>query len=125
MSDNRRILIVEDALDIQLLLKSLFEANGYSVACANHGAEALQYLKTAEELPAVILLDLMMPVMDGYEFRNQQERDPRIAPIPTVVMTADGNGLAIASKIGGRDFLKKPFVDIEQILETVGRFFVA
>lgn len=112
---DKRILIVEDAADIRFLLKSLFETEGFSVDQAANGQEALEVLHSADPLPALILLDLMMPVMDGYEFRIKQESEPRLAGIPVVVMTADGDISARRSSIRAREYLKKP-VDINRLL---------
>lgn len=112
---DKRILIVEDAADIRFLLKSLFETEGFAVDQAANGQEALDVLHSADPLPALILLDLMMPVMDGYEFRIKQEAEPRLAGIPVVVMTADGDISARRSSIRAREYLKKP-VDINRLL---------
>lgn len=112
---DKRILIVEDAADIRFLLKSLFETEGFIVDQAGNEQEALEVLRGADTLPALILLDLMMPVMDGYEFRIKQESEPRLANIPVVVMTADGDISARRSSIRAREYLKKP-VDINRLL---------
>lgn len=114
-SSEKRILIVEDATDIRFLLKSLFEAEGFIVDQAGNGQEALEVLHSTDNLPALILLDLMMPVMDGYEFRIKQEAEARLADIPVVVMTADGDISARRSSIRAREYLKKP-VDINRLL---------
>ena len=68
MADNRKntLLVVEDSLDLQYLTKELFESEGYNVHCASNGQEALNFLRTAMIKPDLILLDLMMPIMDGY-----------------------------------------------------------
>jgi CheY-like chemotaxis protein len=121
MPGNRKILIVEDAKDIQMLLSGLLRAEGYEVDCAANGREALELLRAADPLPGVILLDLMMPDMDGYEFRREQEKDARIATIPIVAMTADGDVQVKALRIGAQAFLKKPFSNLELILSTVER----
>ena len=86
-----RILIVDDDHDIRQTLSEVLEDEGYLVQSVANGAEALQALREGRLLPALILLDLMMPVMDGFQFRLEQQRDPRIAGIPVVVITAGGN----------------------------------
>jgi CheY-like chemotaxis protein len=111
------ILIVEDSIDIQDSLKQLFESEKYQVEVASNGQEALDYLH-AHPAPHIILLDLMMPVMDGYEFRRAQDADPKLIEIPVVIMTADGHIEEKAPGLGARAFLKKP-VDIDVILETI------
>jgi CheY-like chemotaxis protein len=115
----KRILIIEDASDIRYLLKGLFEGEGFSVDQAGNGQEALDLLQNMSALPQLILLDLGMPVMDGYEFRAKQEMDPRLSAIPVVVMTADGDVNAKKNRLRAKEFLKKP-VDIHRLL-TIAR----
>ncbi len=103
------------------LLRQLLEEEGYPVDAAMNGQEALDFLREARELPALILLDLMMPVMDGFRFRLEQEKDARLASIPVVIMTADGNIESKEMKIGARAAIKKP-MDIVAVIETVQRF---
>jgi two-component system, chemotaxis family, chemotaxis protein CheY len=117
-----RILIVDDAADIVLLLEQFLQGEGYLVTKASNGLEALLYLQSSQELPNLILLDLMMPEMDGYEFRMAQENDPRFAKIPVVVMTADANIQSNTTKIGAQAFLKKPFKDLDTISDIVRNF---
>src|SRR3954470_23175677 len=83
------VLVVDDDQDIREALCDLLADAGYRAASVANGKEALIYLKSGE-LPCVILLDLMMPVMDGWEFRRQQQGDPRLSKIPVVVITAAG-----------------------------------
>ncbi len=83
----KTILIVEDDADFRMTLQEVLEQEGYPVAAAQHGKEALDYLSHSPA-PGLILLDLMMPVMDGWQFREEQARDPRLASIPVLVMTA-------------------------------------
>jgi CheY-like chemotaxis protein len=80
------ILIVEDDRDIRELVCEIFESEGYSVATAADGAQALEFLRTT--LPKLILVDLNMPVMNGAEFNAVRVQDPVLRAIPTVVMTA-------------------------------------
>ena len=71
-----RILIVEDDEDIARNLRELLEGEGHVVEWASNGRVALDYLRGTADRPSFILLDLMMPVMDGYEFRTEQEKEP-------------------------------------------------
>lgn len=119
----KHILIVEDSKDIQDLLARLLNSSGYKTDCANNGLEALEFLHSLKILPGLILLDLMMPEMDGYGFREAQAKIARFASIPIIVMTAHGDVQSKALKIGAKASLKKPFSDIETILDTIGRFF--
>jgi CheY-like chemotaxis protein len=115
------VLIVEDDEDIARNLRDQLEGEGYIVTWARNGAVALEQLRGSSQLPSLILLDLMMPVMDGYQFRMEQERDPRIAWIPVVLMTADGDIHAKKHKIGAQMHISKP-VDVDAILAAVQRF---
>jgi CheY-like chemotaxis protein len=121
MTANKPIMIIEDALDIQTVVRKFLEAEGFPTLCARNGLEALELLRSAEDLPAVILLDLMMPGMNGYEFRTVQRRDPRLSRIPVVVMTADGHIDDKAAMIEAQGCIKKP-MNIDQLLEVATRY---
>ena len=82
------VLVVEDDLDIRQALMEILDEHGFAALGARDGAEALDLLSRATELPCLILLDLMMPVMDGASFREAQRKDPRLASIPVVVLSA-------------------------------------
>src|SRR3954468_25043711 len=81
------VLIVEDDEDLRDMMAQMLTIEGYRTATAANGREALDYLHHIAK-PHVILLDLMMPVMDGWEFRRQQKADPEIAPVPVIVLSA-------------------------------------
>src|SRR5439155_12456386 len=83
---NRCVLVVEDDTDGRETLAELLEAEGYPVARAANGRQALDYLQRAGP-PGLILLDLLMPVMDGYQFRQRQRQDPVLASIPIAVVS--------------------------------------
>ena len=121
MTRNRRILIIDDALEIQILIRHLFLDEGYIVDYANNGKEGLDLLHSATELPSVILLDLMMPVMDGLEFMKNLEADVQLREIPVVVMTAYGPGEVKKMELQGREILKKP-VEIDALLGMAARY---
>jgi CheY-like chemotaxis protein len=120
-----QVLIVEDAIDIQMLLGRVLESAGFSVSTASNGREALELLQSSDTTPKLIILDIMMPELDGYQFRKEQEKDSRLIEIPIVVMTAWADIESKAMQIGAKGYLKKPFVDIETILSTVEKFVVA
>jgi CheY-like chemotaxis protein len=84
----RKILVVDDDADVRIALTELLELEGYEVVTATNGQEALDYLGHASELPALVLLDLRMPMVDGVQFRSEQRRDPTLARIPVVIVTA-------------------------------------
>src|SRR6266404_1979707 len=98
------VLIVEDDEDLREMMAQQLTLEGFHAAAVTNGREALQYLHEAAR-PDVILLDLMMPVMDGWEFRRQQQADPEIAPVPVIVLSAIDQ--ARASTLEADAFLKK------------------
>ncbi|WP_437289356.1 response regulator [Sorangium sp. So ce406] len=114
-----RILVVEDDLDIRSILSQLLVFEGYDVEEAADGAEALALLRR-DQPPALILLDLMMPVMDGWQLRAELQRDPALASIPVVIVSADVRAEQEASRLRVAGLLKKP-LQIEPLLELVHR----
>ena len=109
------VLVVDDDPDILDAICDILEAEHYRVSRARHGGEALD--RVAEERPAVILLDLMMPVMDGVTFASLLRQRPKVADVPILVISADGNPQRAAS-VGARGYLAKPF-DIDALLAHV------
>jgi CheY-like chemotaxis protein len=114
----RTILLVDDDHDVAEALSTVLADEGYDVATASNGREALMYLKS-HTAPRLILLDVMMPVMDGYEFRIEQQRDPTIADIPVVVLTAGSMGERVA-ELGVTAHMRKP-VDLDRLLREVAQ----
>jgi CheY-like chemotaxis protein len=102
-----RILLVDDDAPSVEALRSLLEGEGHVVSTADNGRRALEMLRGPNAF-CVILLDLMMPVMNGYEFREEQLKDPRLASIPVIVLTADGRAREKAAELNARHFLQKP-----------------
>jgi len=84
------ILIVDDDTDVRCALSEMLEEEGFAVEGVRDGREALARLRAGTVHPAVILLDLLMPGMDGWDFRNEQMRDPQLATVPVVVVSASG-----------------------------------
>jgi CheY-like chemotaxis protein len=109
------VLIVEDDADLREMMAQLLALEGYDAAIAANGRDALDYLRRGAT-PRLILLDLMMPVMDGWEFRREQQRDPAIASVPVVVLSALDRGRA--NDVIADDFLKKP-LDFDRLLHLV------
>lgn len=116
------ILVVDDDTAIREALTAVLEDEGYTVRCAVNGREALQLLRAAAVPPAVILLDLMMPVMSGWEFRAVQQQDAALAPIPVLVLSADRDVQSKSASLQAQAFLPKP-VNLDSLLATVGRFY--
>jgi CheY-like chemotaxis protein len=111
------ILIVEDYREVRESLAELLELEGYRVAVAANGQEALDHL-LGGQLPRLILLDLMMPVMNGWEFRRRQKRDPSLASVPVVAVTGAVELAEPAVSIDAVGYLGKP-VDVGMLLDLV------
>jgi CheY-like chemotaxis protein len=110
------VLIVEDDPDSRNMLAALLGLHGYRTVTAANGVEALELAR--RERPAVILLDLMMPVMDGPAFRRAQLGDPSLAAIPIVVLSAHLRTAELARELGASTHLVKPF-DLDQLLRAI------
>src|SRR5688500_12674666 len=118
-----QVLIVEDDIDIRDALSQILEEEGYTVATAANGQEALDVLRSGPP-PRLILLDLMMPVMNGWQFRAEQRNDPALASIPVVVISADTHIGDKASQIGVQEFFRKP-IEISGLLNTMQKYCAA
>jgi CheY-like chemotaxis protein len=111
------ILVVEDNPIAREALKRFLEADGYRVHCAQNGREALESVQAAE-LPCLILLDLTMPVMDGWQFRQLQKESPLFAHIPVVLVSSDVNLAQVAAALGAAGYCPKP-VEFRGLRETI------
>ncbi len=114
----KHILIVEDDEDIGRNLKLFLESEGFIAEVVTNGKLALDHLEGAQPLPSLIFLDLMMPVMDGFEFCMNQEKDARISSIPVVVMTAAVQLEEKTFSQSVRALVKKPF-QLEDLLSAI------
>lgn len=115
--DKPSVLVVEDEKDLRVTVAEVLRMEGYRVSEASHGAEAIEKLD-AEPLPDLILLDVMMPVMDGYDFRRRQMEHPEWSEIPIILYTSSKD--AEADEFDAVDVLRKP-VGIQQLVEVVDR----
>jgi len=113
--DRKLVLVVEDEPTLLEVACFVLESEGFGVETATNGAEALTRLRTSK-LPGLVLLDLMMPVMNGREFLDEVARSPLLRPPPIVVLTA-GDSMEIP---GAAEVLRKPY-DLGRLLETVER----
>ena len=113
---NGRILVVDDNARALRAMSELLQFEGFSVLTAQNGLDALNKMKTADHI-SLVLLDLWMPVMDGWEVLRRKRSDADIAEIPVVVLSA----VPPVSLDGARTVLKKP-VDIEPLVSAVKRF---
>lgn len=116
-----RILVVDDDAGIRDMLTQVLEDEGYGVTTAADGQIALSQLRQGSSPPCLILLDLMMPVMNGVQFRSEQQQDPWLASIPVVVISAHLSGRQRAHTVQAADYLEKP-VDLPKLLDIVARY---
>src|SRR5688572_7285500 len=115
MNQQPRVLVADDEPLIRALVAIAFEAEGYDVDTAADGAEALA--KTCQRVPQAIVLDLMMPVMDGWDFLAAWQGQPASQAVPVVVISA-GNYQEHQAPRGAQAYLTKPF-DIDRLVATV------
>ena len=114
------VLVVEDDDDTRRLEQSLLECSGFEVRTAINGQEGLRELR--ERPPSVIVLDLMMPVMDGLTFLKERERDPEMRRIPVLCVTAGGREMiAHAKRLGACECLPKP-TDFNELCALVEQY---
>lgn len=111
------ILVVDDDLDLRETLCEVLAHEGYTVAGARNGAEALNVLRQPSPV-CLVLLDLMMPVMSGYQFLQERKVDPELAKVPVVVMSARWEG---SQEIAVECFMRKP-VPLTTILSFAERY---
>lgn len=115
------ILVIEDDDDIRTILTDLLESEGYRVSIAANGEDALKNIDTQGE-PDLILLDLMMPNMNGQEFiKKQRERSENAPKTPVVLMSAYDEMESRTNDLNASAYVKKP-IEIEDLLSTVSKF---
>ena len=124
MSDDEHhdtVMIVEDDHDVLESMAEVLEDYDYHVVRAAHGQDALDQLRGDGEKPCVILLDIMMPVMDAFQFRAEQEVDPSISRVPVVILSAHARAQEAAAQMNAAAALEKP-VKLDTLLQTVAKF---
>jgi CheY-like chemotaxis protein len=119
---SKLIYIVEDDSDIRdTFVEIMTELHDYEVMTAENGRVGIDKLKATSRLPDIILLDVLMPVLDGFGFRQEQLADPRLADIPIIVLSASHNITDLAHKMKAKAYLKKP-IEIEDLINAVEEF---
>lgn len=113
----KTILIVEDDDDIRNVMVDLLESEGYITKAATNGKEALDLLEAMGK-PCLVLLDMMMPIMNGRQFLDTLMTDTLLAPIPVLIVSAVADKTNTEGSIG---FLKKP-IDIDVVLNVVSQY---
>ena len=116
MSDVPLVMVVDDDVDSRTLLELALSASGYAVVTAVNGLDALSAAR--RYAPHLILLDLAMPVMDGFTFRTEQLRDKSIASIPVICVSGRHDALRVSRKMHVAGCIPKPF-DLEVVVARV------
>ena len=113
----KKVLIIDDDEDLRSHLKAFFELEAYQVLEAKNGLEAMDLLKKLKspELPDLILVDYMMPVMDGIQFSNEICLHPALSSIPLVMLTASNDLRGLSQKANVQACIDKTTVNLERI----------
>jgi two-component system, chemotaxis family, chemotaxis protein CheY len=114
------ILVIDDDPDMRSSLTDILGEEGYRVAGVRNGREALEHLRHKTR-PSLILLDMMMPDMDGWRFRREQQKVPALASIPVVIVSAHSSVRDAALVLGAADYLRKP-LKVDSLLEIAERY---
>jgi two-component system response regulator MprA len=120
VSHDRTVLIVDDDPDIREVVGEVLDSQGWRVRIAESGVEALASLKSEREPPDVILLDLMMPEMDGWSFRAEQRKLPEAAAVPVIVFTAYSVSSQALEQLDAAAMVRKP-VRFETLVAELAR----
>ena len=114
-----KILYAEDEPVLSKIVAEGLEESGYEVSLAQNGQDAYELFSAIK--PDICILDIMMPVKDGFQFKAEQEVDPLIQNIPVIIMSANGN-MSAKKELGTvKEFLKKP-IDLDALLETINKY---
>jgi CheY-like chemotaxis protein len=117
----RQVLIVDDDFDTREALSALLQSSGYSVVAAGNGQEALSCLRdSCSSSIGIIILDLMMPVMNGWEFLAHQSRDAALARIPAIIVTAT----PVQQPLSAKAVLTKP-LQFDSLVQLINRYLPA
>lgn len=115
------VMLIEDDEDIRMDLGAILEDEGFTVTTASNGCEALDYLRQ-EYTPRLILLDLMMPVMNGWELRGELLKDQRLAGIPVVVISGAADVAREARALGAVGYLVKPIMEFAPLFTLLDTY---
>ena len=124
MSPAQRVLVVDDDNEIRETMVELLMDEGYEAVGARDGIEALAQLRDPHDRWGLVLLDLMMPNMDGRTFRAEQLLDPAIAPIPVVIVSAMTDVAAAAEELKVAAHMTKP-ASLRDLIQVVRRYCAA
>lgn len=116
----RPLMVVDDDTDLREALEEALRDAGFPVVAASNGREALEVLARTEPLPGLVLLDMMMPVLDGLGFAREMHAVPEWKDIPVIIFSASAGNASTAVQVGACAYLRKP-VDLEVLVTTVGQ----
>ena len=120
---SKKIMIVDDEPDILFTVGQVLEASGYEVIKANNGNECIEKLSQLPENPDLVLLDIMMPEVSGWDVAAKIKENPEWQKIPIVFLTAKGYTMSVGmGNISAEDYIVKPF-DIKDLKERVDKVF--
>ena len=114
------VLVVDDDADIRESISEVLEDHGYRAIGAANGREAIDRLKAEPEKPCAILLDIMMPIMDGWQFRDVQRQDPDLSTIPVVVVTAHADVDEARNRMDVVAAMKKP-IQLTELMALIAK----
>jgi CheY-like chemotaxis protein len=114
------VLVIDDDADVRESMIDWLTSNGYEASSAANGREALKLLRGGERAPDAILLDMMMPIMDGLSFRWEQLADPTLSSIPVIILSAQGHCREAAVELEAAGCIKKP-CQPDALIELLGR----
>jgi CheY-like chemotaxis protein len=117
--ESKRVLVVDDDLYLSEIISDVLQAEGHITRRAGNGLEALEQIRA--EKPQLILLDLMMPVMNGWELADNLRSTPEWSDIPIVIITANYHADRKQQVLGAKAVITKPF-DIDRLVEVVDQF---
>jgi CheY-like chemotaxis protein len=115
----QHVLVIEDDYDIRDALTAVLRGEGYEVTSCAHGREALDWLESSRRVPHAIVLDLMMPVMNGWQFLAECRRDERLARVPVIVLSAHAGFDDV--KVTADACFRKP-IRLDDLLDALRRF---
>ena len=119
MAHRHLVLVVEDEPLVREAVGAMMEPEGVAVELATDGEDALRRLRAGLR-PCLIVLDLMMPRKDGWEFRVEQRQDPTLADVPVIVFSGHPGGAVRVHSLGVHEFMEKP-IDVEALREKLDR----
>ncbi len=114
------VLVVDDDRDVRETMLQILQEEGFAIATAVHGEEALTLLRGGS-VPRLILLDLVMPVMDGRELIGHLQKDTSLSSIPVVIISSSQNARKESTALGSAGYLAKP-IDLHLLIESVRRW---